>query len=429
MRLNKLYTRAKIIKDINFSGGLNVVTGESLHKALFVELLKFILLKVKSNAELKKIIGRCSGICVYLDFEVDGVSHTVAREVLKQDIVVIDGQAFSFIEAEKFLTNLLGLNEIGYRSIVSALFKDKPTNFSAKKTSLLFPYLYLLGIDLKICRSIQDNIDKTILAKKQLKDIDKEIGEVFYCRDMGDVRAKINGINGEIEKLNKKGLSVPHNLEASLNRLKYLFARGEELENIISRARLNKLKAGLPLVSDVHGLDLLSINNVLKEIHRKIFDCGVGGILHLSYNDTNSFININLWTGESSRYQYIYNDQSKSFILDVALLLASEVREKHLGFLISNYSLSKSPNILLRALEQLILKLDKSVQYILPLDIALVTEELQEKTASYITNIESCEQDVIENIVQESRSKNCQARNYLNKSWVDSSAILGVGVS
>ena len=194
MRLNKLYTRAGIIKDINFSGGLNIIAGESSHKTLVVELLKFALLKVKSNTELKKLVSSCSDVCVYLEFEIEGVTHTIAREVLKQNVVVIDGQVFSFVEAEGFLTELLGLNEIGYRSLVSALFKDKPTNFSARKTSSLFPYLYLLGIDLKACRSIQDNIDKTILAKKQLKDIKKEIEEIFDCRDMGDVRAKINGI-------------------------------------------------------------------------------------------------------------------------------------------------------------------------------------------------------------------------------------------
>ena len=161
------------------------------------------------------------------------------------------------------------------------------------------------------------------------------------------------------------------------------------------RARINRSETGLSLMSRVRGLDLSFVNDVLGELYHKIFYGESGGVFHLSYNDTNSFIDINLWTGESSRGQYIYNDQNKSFILDVAFLLSSEVRKKHLGFLINNYSLSKDPNTLLHVLEQLILKLDKNVQYILPLDIALVTDELQEKVAPYITDIECCEQNII----------------------------------
>ena len=234
IRINRLYSENNIFDPIPFHDGINIILGEKydedsiqgrktngVGKSLCIEFLDFCMLREYKSSRIEKIPENIFPLDekIMLDMDVGEDKLTVIRCRIQADspVIIRNQKVVSFHklqDARDYLTELIYL-EIGtkkvpsYRNLFSILMRDERSEFTdiIKCNDLrkripddFSAHLFLLGLSVELYSNILDTVKEldninTVIRKN--KDELTDNGN----RNISDVRAEINALDDEIQKL------------------------------------------------------------------------------------------------------------------------------------------------------------------------------------------------------------------------------------
>jgi uncharacterized protein YydD (DUF2326 family) len=314
IRLKKLYTFPEVIKPIKFKKGLNFILGEKdissnktngVGKSMSIEFINFCLLRNPVGSRVLKIpktvLNPETQIC--LDLVINNTELTIIRTTKDPDrpeIVINDNKVpfDSLNNALHYLNDLYYTNKSNinlnpsFRELINPSIRDERSEFKdivsyfdtkSRVPADYIPTLYMLDFDIAAYR----------LAKSTIKEIDKLTGIISdlkksltrnNIRSLTDVRAVVNSLDGELQKLENE-------LE-ELKTYKSFETIEDELVNI--NLAINKLRSqqsylkfsikkirSLPEIEKIDESDVLFVYDQFKE--------GLGSQLKKSFEQVNHF--------------------------------------------------------------------------------------------------------------------------------------------
>lgn len=240
MLIKRLYTDPEIITAIEFEPGVNIVLGESdetssknngVGKSLCIEFINFALLKKKSESRVAKVpkenFDPSTLICV--DLVIGNEPITIRRSIAEAERprIVAHGRETIFAKLEDatdYLTEMLfrgRLAQVGFREILGPLIRDERSEFKslvacfdtkARVPDNYSPHLMLLGVDLRIYRTIKEiqrELDQIAIEEQRIKDSVKLIRQ----KSFDDARSDLNALDEEVEKI-REGIDSLENMPA-----------------------------------------------------------------------------------------------------------------------------------------------------------------------------------------------------------------------
>lgn len=314
IRLRKLYTFPEITKPIIFEDGLNFILGErdessnktnGVGKSMSIEFLNFCLLRKEGGSRVlkipKNILSPDTQIC--LDIEINNQPFTIIRTTEQSDKpeIVIKGKRVQFDtidNALKYLNDIfyskgsdINLNP-SFRELINpslrderSEFKDIVSYFDTKNripADFLTP-LYLMGFDVasyRLAKSVIKDIDK---LSRILSDLYKGLTQ-NKTKNLPDVRAEINSLEGELEKLENEieQFRTYESFDSIVEDLADIDATLDELRSQQAYYKLSIKKIrSLPEVEKIDEQDVLFVYEQFKS--------GLGEQLKKSFDQVNSF--------------------------------------------------------------------------------------------------------------------------------------------
>lgn len=233
IKIERLYTEPEYFKPIKFETGINFIIGDrtdgnpktnGVGKSMCIEFINYCLLKQQKGSRIDKIPKKQLplDVKIMLDVVINENQLTITRTREKSEEVFIKKNNLEELffdrisDASDYLKNLFfseqssNLVYPSFRQLLSPLireerseFKDLISCFDTKKRIPpdYIPHLYFLGFDISVYKEYK-NVYKLIDNKtKYLKELRDEITEKGNLK-IGDVRAKLNALEGEVKKLN-----------------------------------------------------------------------------------------------------------------------------------------------------------------------------------------------------------------------------------
>lgn len=232
IRLKKLYSIPKSFEPISFDSGLNIILGEKsegnnktngVGKTMSIEFLNFCLLKKSSDSRVTLIPDSIfdADTIVYLDFNINSDSITIARAIKNPDLVTIFKNGDEIISnetidrASEYLGNLYfekfpsHVTRISFRNLLNPIIRDERSEFkdiiqcfdTAKRIPSDYkPHLFFLNLNIELYSEIKKVIDdltkKTTYVSETKKLITSDYNKV------GEAKAKLNELESEVSKIN-----------------------------------------------------------------------------------------------------------------------------------------------------------------------------------------------------------------------------------
>jgi uncharacterized protein YydD (DUF2326 family) len=270
-----------------------------------IEFINYCLLKQQKGSRIDKIPKKQFplDVKIMLDLDINGNRLTITRTREKSDEVFIKNNNEELFfdrisDASEYLKNLLFSEQSSslvfpsFRQLLSPLireerseFKDLISCFDTKKRVPpdYIPHLYLLGFDISIYKEYQ-NIHKLIDNKtKYLKELRDEITDKGSLK-IGDVRAKLNALEGEVKKLSNALESLKTN-EAYEIIQKDLIALETDLDKLRIHQKavkydIKKIET-LPKPENISKTELTILYNQFKQ--------GLGDMIEKSISEMETF--------------------------------------------------------------------------------------------------------------------------------------------
>jgi uncharacterized protein YydD (DUF2326 family) len=314
IKIERLYTEPEYFKPIKFETGINLIIGDKTEgspktngvgKSMCIEFIKYCLLKQQKGSRIDKIPKKQFplDVKIMLDLDINGNRLTITRTREKSDEVFIKNNNEELFfdrisDASEYLKNLLFSEQSSslvfpsFRQLLSPLireerseFKDLISCFDTKKRVPpdYIPHLYLLGFDISIYKEYQ-NIHKLIDNKtKYLKELRDEITDKGSLK-IGDVRAKLNALEGEVKKLSNALESLKTN-EAYEIIQKDLIALETDLDKLRIHQKavkydIKKIET-LPKPENISKTELTILYNQFKQ--------GLGDMIEKSISEMETF--------------------------------------------------------------------------------------------------------------------------------------------
>jgi uncharacterized protein YydD (DUF2326 family) len=314
IKIERLYTEPEYFKPIKFETGINLIIGDKTEgspktngvgKSMCIEFINYCLLKQQKGSRIDKIPKKQFplDVKIMLDLDINGNRLTITRTREKSDEVFIKNNNEELFfdrisDASEYLKNLLFSEQSSslvfpsFRQLLSPLireerseFKDLISCFDTKKRVPpdYIPHLYLLGFDISIYKEYQ-NIHKLIDNKtKYLKELRDEITDKGSLK-IGDVRAKLNALEGEVKKLSNALESLKTN-EAYEIIQKDLIALETDLDKLRIHQKavkydIKKIET-LPKPENISKTELTILYNQFKQ--------GLGDMIEKSISEMETF--------------------------------------------------------------------------------------------------------------------------------------------
>lgn len=238
IRLKKLYSLPKSFEPINFDSGLNIILGEKsegnnktngVGKTMSIEFLNFCLLKKTSDSRVTLIPDNVldADTVVYLDFNINSDSITIARAIKNPDLVTIFKNGDEIISndtierASEYLGNLYFekfpsyVTRISFRNLLNPIIRDERSEFkdiiqcfdTAKRMPSDYkPHLFFLNLNIELYSEIKKVIDdltkKTTYVSETKKLITSDYNKVSEAKaKLNELESEVSKINASIEKL------------------------------------------------------------------------------------------------------------------------------------------------------------------------------------------------------------------------------------
>ncbi|NMH89884.1 DUF2326 domain-containing protein [Flavivirga algicola] len=314
IRLKKLYTYPEITKPIEFKEGLNFILGEKdtssnktngVGKSMSIEFLNFCLLRSQVGSRVlkipKTILNPETQIC--LDLVINNKELTIIRTPKNHDnpeIIFYDNRvtfdnlnnALHYLN-DLYYTNKSNINlNPSFRELINPSIRDERSEFKdivsyfdtkTRVPSDYTPTLYMLDFDIASYR----------LAKSTIKEIDKLTGIISDLKksltrnnmtSLTDVRAEVNSLDGELEKLEREleELKTYESFETIEDELVDINLALNEMRSQQSYLKFSIQKIrSLPEIQKIDETDVLFIYEQFKE--------GLGGQLKKSFDQVNQF--------------------------------------------------------------------------------------------------------------------------------------------
>lgn len=313
LKINKLFSEPEVFDPIEFTGGINLILGETnetsektngVGKSLCIEFINFCLLKKFSESRVSKIPDEAfsHSTLVCLRFSIHGVPVVSKRciENHESPILIIDGtetEYFNIKDATNQLTNLLfgsSLNEShpSFRGMLSPLIRDERSEFKSIIKSIdtsisapldYTPHLYLLGINPATYReaiALQKDIDNTSKARGKLKkDVEELTGKRFK-----EANSDLNELTGQVDQI-KAEMDALESAESYDIVKDELIELETKLEN--QRAKASLLSSELSKIKLFKGDNYINDSEV-SELYER-FKTGLGEMIKRELQEVTAF--------------------------------------------------------------------------------------------------------------------------------------------
>lgn len=260
MRLIKLSANKSSFHTVNFINGLNLIVGKKKNpddnnlkntyngvgKSLLIELIHFCL----ASDNVIEFKNKLEDWEFTLDYEIEGINHSIVRKCNDQDKVVYDGNEIKMKDFKLLLGRELfyldGQKYLSFRSLISRFARrDKGSysnyfNFAKNETPFqkLINTGYLLGIDVDLIQKKHDlkgQLDSVKETKANIEN-DEVIKKYFYHnRNNKEINIEIKDLQEKIKKLNSDLVSfkVADNYYAIQERANRIKKELQDCENKI----------------------------------------------------------------------------------------------------------------------------------------------------------------------------------------------------
>lgn len=301
IKLNRLFSEPQIFDPIIFHDGVNIILGEKydsstvsgrktigVGKSISIEFLNFCLLKSYSDSRVKLIPEDVLEKSVYIKLDLEiGFNKLIImrnRENHEKPIIEKDGVINNFenlSDAQLYLRDLL-YNKLkskiapSFRELMAPLIRDERSGFkdilecfdTKRKIPVNFtPHLFYLNIPLEPYKETQKIIKKISDIKKVAGDAKKQVTE-NNCKKIGEVKAELNALDFELEKINEtiesfKSNDAFHSIEKDLIRLEDLLDKLRTRQKVL-KYELKKIKS-LPQPEKIEDDEMKIIYNQFKQ--------------------------------------------------------------------------------------------------------------------------------------------------------------------
>jgi uncharacterized protein YydD (DUF2326 family) len=313
IRLLKLYSNPQIFDPISFEPGVNIILGEKAEgnkktngvgKSMSIEFINFCLLTKKDDSRVMKIPDNIfpSDTQIILDLIINDQPISIIRTKKDPDkpIFIIEQNPIYFNsldDATKHITILLFSGEQGlitpsFRQLLAPLIRDERSEFKdiiqcfntiKRIPPDYIPHLYLLGIDLSLYKNAKGKLDDISKNTEYLRELKKRI-LTDDSKKISDVKAELNGLNDEVQKLGQAIESLRSN-EAFDSIQKDLINIETELDQLRTREKavrydIKKMKS-LPEPEFIDETDIAIVYNQFKQ--------GLGDIIAKSLEEVKHF--------------------------------------------------------------------------------------------------------------------------------------------
>jgi len=320
IKLLKLHSSPEIFKPIEFQDGINLIMGEKVGddnvkkgkktngvgKSLSVEFINFCLLKTAYKSRVTKIpLDKFNDDTqIILDLEINSHKLRIIRTKEKAETpIIINGteeNTFSNLDdANQYLGKLLFSDlaedvDISFREFLGPFLREEGSEFkdimmcyeSNSKNTIppaIKPNAFIFGLDVSLINEIQKKfkaIEKTNTHKKELK---KSLTE-NNTRKISDVKAKLNSLNDDLNKIDIALESFKTN-EAYESQQEDLSRMQIEIDDL--RAKQSAIKYQLKKLKTFPALDVIKEKEI--EIVYNQFKSGLGDIVTKSLKEVVSF--------------------------------------------------------------------------------------------------------------------------------------------
>lgn len=317
IKLKKLFSEPEFFDPIIFTDGPNIILGEKsdenttkgrkttgVGKSLSVEFINFCLFKKYSESRVKLIPNNTFDQHIYinLDLEIGNDKLTIKRNRKEQDqpIIVRNGKEIKFEsidDAQQYITDLIYShthleNLPSFRELISPLIRDERSEFknilecfdvNRKIPINYIPHLFFLNISLDLYKKTQDIVNKIEEQKTISKNAKKDITDNNQ-KKIKDVKAELNALNDEIEKMteaieNFKSNDAFNSIQNDLVQIEYL------LEKL--RVRQKAIKYELKKIQSLPKPEIIERDQI-ETIFNK-FKQGLGDLIVKSLDETIEF--------------------------------------------------------------------------------------------------------------------------------------------
>lgn len=242
IKLLRLYSKPEIFKPIQFDNGINIILGEKVSsaknasrkdkktngvgKSISIECINFCLFKSSSESRIMRIPNDVlpPDTQIMLDLIINEVNLTIVRTKFEPEKPSIfkDGKENKFLslsDATEHLNHLLyaGNDEVeerpSFRELIGPIIRDEDSEFkeiircydvnkNVPLQNLIKPHLYFFGIDISLVEKLQKKLEELSSLQILIRSLDKNLTNDSK-RDISQVKAEINSLGDELQRLDK----------------------------------------------------------------------------------------------------------------------------------------------------------------------------------------------------------------------------------
>jgi uncharacterized protein YydD (DUF2326 family) len=300
IRINKLYSENNIFDEVEFHDGVNIILGEKydnstitgrktngVGKSMSMEFLDFCFLSDYDKSRISKIPKEIVPLeeNIMLDLEIGKEEVTIKRnrKDCEKPIIVRNGKKVSFEKlddarnylAELIFSKLDGNSVPSFRNLFSILMRDERSEFtdilkchdlSKRAPDDLTVHLFLLGMSIdayrKSIKTIKEINSITQVISKSKKELTSN-----GLKKIADVKAELNSLNDELEKMEVaiesfKSNEAFYSMESDLIELETLLNQLRKKQKAL-RYEYNKIKR-MPKPESIDDNEIELVYNQFK---------------------------------------------------------------------------------------------------------------------------------------------------------------------
>lgn len=407
-KIIKLVANKESFHEIKFKDGVNIILGKQknkvksskknttngIGKSLIIKIIDFCL----ASEKVKEWEVPLTEWIFTLTINVDGVDHTLARAIDRQNIIVLDGEEKKVNEVREILRTYTNISpDFSFRQIINRYLRKGKLAYNNYLTTIkgekdcntLLVVTYLLGFDYFLCKEkikLKQDLDGNCALLRKAKS-DPAFQSLFGIGQC-DIDLELSNIAFEIEKLEKEIAAKNY---------------AENYEDI--QAKTNEISNMLDALSNRKFIALNNIDAITKALSREI-TVGVESVKEI-YKEIGVYFSNNLiHTLEEleSFHVSLLNSRKETLIKDLSLL-QKELSE--IESVIDNLNEELNENLEFLRIHS---AMDKYVVAVRQIDALKVKKKEIEK----IANIEKEIKTKIEQIKKDIADSNIAAQVYLD---------------